>query len=49
VPIDQVMKAVITHRDGSRLEIEFGAPNIHVDESGNPWDAPPAGTGRLGR
>ena len=49
VPIDRVMRAVITHRDGSKLEIEFRTPNIHVDENSNPWDAPPAGTGRLGR
>ena len=49
VPIDRVMRAVITHRDGSKLEIEFRTPNIHVDENRNPWDAPPAGTGRLGR
>jgi hypothetical protein len=49
VPIDRVMRAVITHRDGSKLEIEFRAPNVHVDENSNPWDAPPAGTGRLGR
>jgi len=47
VPIDRIMRAVITHRDGSKLEIEFRRPDAHVDATGShgsEWDVPLAGT-----